>query len=70
MDMTLLFLSLIPSGIGFVMFSYGRKQSEWLLVVGGLLFMVYPYFTGTVTSMVGVGVVLGAMVYAGITAGW
>lgn len=70
MDMTLLFLSLIPSGIGFVMFTYGRKQSEWLLVVGGLLFMVYPYFTGTLTMMVGVGLALGALVYAGVAAGW
>jgi len=70
LDATLLFLSLIPSGIGFVLFSYGRKQSEWLLMVGGLVLMVYPYFTSTVTSMVGVGLGIGALIYFGVNAGW
>lgn len=70
MDATLLFLSLIPSGIGFVLFTYGRKQAEWLYVAGDLLFMVYPYFTNTVSTMVGVGLALGAVLYGGYLAGW
>jgi hypothetical protein len=70
LDATLLFLSLIPSGIGFVLFTYGRKQSEWLLVIGGLLLMVYPYFTTSVTSLVGVGLGIGALIYFGVSAGW
>ena len=69
-DTTLLFLSLIPSGIGFVLFTYGRKQSEWVLMVGGAVLMVYPYFTSSVMSMIGVGLGIGALIYIGISAGW
>jgi len=40
LDPTWLFLSLIVSGIGFVLFVYGKKRERWPLLVGGLLFMV------------------------------
>jgi hypothetical protein len=70
LDPTWLFLSLIPSGIGFVLFMYGRKQARWPQLVGGLLFMVYPYFTPTVASLVGVGAGLGTFLYFLIRAGW
>ena len=29
LDATLLMVSLIPSGIGFVLFTYGRKEHRW-----------------------------------------
>lgn len=67
---TLLMLSLIPSGIGFVLFMYGRKQQRWPQLVCGLLLMVYPYFTTTITTMVGGGVLLGAALYVMLAAGW
>jgi hypothetical protein len=70
LDPTWLFLSLIPSGIGFVLFVYGKKQARWPQLVGGLLFMVYPYFTPNVASLVGVGMGLGAVLYFLISAGW
>jgi hypothetical protein len=38
--------------------------------VAGLLFMVYPYFTPNVASLVGVGIGLGAALYLLINAGW
>lgn len=69
-DPTLLMLSVIPSGIGFVLFMYGRKSDRWPQLVTGILFMVYPYFTGSTTSMVSVGVLLGAMLYLMIQVGW
>jgi hypothetical protein len=50
-----LFLSLIPSGIGFVLMVYGKKQIRWPYMVAGLLFMVYPYFATTVASLVLIG---------------
>ena len=65
-----LFLSLIPGGIGFVLFVYGKKEQRWPLLVGGLVFMVYPYFTPTVASMLGVGVLLGAGLWLTVRAGW
>jgi hypothetical protein len=70
LDPTWLFLSLIPSGVGFVLFVYGKKQGRWPQLVAGLLFMVYPYFTPSVTSLVGVGTVLSAALYYLINAGW
>jgi hypothetical protein len=65
-----LFLSLIPGGIGFVLFVYGKKEQRWPLLVGGRVFMVYPYFTPTVTSMLGVGVLLGVGLWLTVRAGW
>jgi len=69
-DPTWLFVSLIPSGIGFVLFVYGRKQERWPQLVGGLLFLVYPYFTDTVTGLTTAGVVLGAALWLAVRAGW
>jgi hypothetical protein len=69
-DPTFLMLSLIPGGIGFVLFTYGRKQQRWPQLVGGLVFMVYPYFTGSATALAGVGVLLGGVLYLMIRIGW
>ena len=70
MDATWLFLSLVPGGIGFFLFAYGKKQQRWTLVVAGLAFMVYPYFTATTTSMTVVGVALGAALWLALRTGW
>lgn len=69
-DPTWLFLSLIPGGIGFVLFVYGRKQGRWPQLVGGLIFMVYPYFTTSVLSLVATGTILGAVLWYLIRLGW
>lgn len=70
LDPTWLFLSLIPGGIGFVLFVYGKKQGRWPHLVAGLLFMAYPYFTESVTSLVGVGVMLGVALWLTVRGGW
>ena len=67
---TLLMVSLIPSGVGFVLFTYGRKQERWPQMVCGLLLMVYPYFTATLTTMLGGGLLLGGALYLMLAAGW
>jgi hypothetical protein len=69
-DPTWLFLSLIPGGIGFVLFVYGKKQGRWPQLVAGLAFMAYPYFTPTVTSLVAVGVALGVGLWVLVRGGW
>jgi hypothetical protein len=69
-DPTWLFLSMIPSGIGFVLFVYGKKQQRWPQMVAGIVFSVYPYFTESILVMVGVGVVLGVALWMTIRAGW
>lgn len=70
LDPTWLFLSLIPGGIGFVLFVYGKKQQRWPQLVGGLAFMVYPYFTPTATPLTLVGIALGVAVWFAVRMGW
>ena len=67
---SLLLLSLITGGIGFVLFVYGRKQQRWPYMVAGVLFMVYPYFVSSVGATVGIGLVLGLVLWAVVRAGW
>jgi hypothetical protein len=65
-----LFLSLIPSGIGFVLFVYGKKQQRGTLMTFGAIFTVYPYFTPNVTSLVVVGVLLSVGLWIAVRGGW
>jgi hypothetical protein len=69
-DPTLLMLSLIPSGAGFVLFTYGRKMGRLPHLIFGVLLMIYPYFTPTVATMVGVGLALVGALYLLVTLGW
>ena len=69
-DPTWLFFSLIPSGVGFVLFVYGKKQSRWPQLVAGLLLMVYPYFATSLVSLVATGAVIGFMLWYAIRLGW
>ena len=65
-----LFWSLIPSGIGFVLFVYGKKQQRLPQLVAGLAFMIYPIFTTTLVSMSIVGALLGAGLFWAIKEGF
>jgi hypothetical protein len=69
-DPTWLFLSLIPSGIGFVLFVYGRKMERWPQIAGGLALMVYPYFATSVATLVGIGAAICGAVWYAVRAGW
>jgi hypothetical protein len=52
-------LELLTGGVGFVVFTYGRRQERVPPLVTGLLFMAYPFFvTGSVGLNVG-GIPLG-----------
>ena len=70
LDPTWLFLSLIPGGIGFVMFVYGKKQGRWPQLVGGIALMVYPYFTDGAISLLAVGAVICVAVWVLVRGGW
>ncbi len=61
---------MIPSGIGFVLFVYGRKQQRWPQLLAGILFMIYPYFTPSLLSMLLVGVALGTGLWVAVQGGW
>jgi hypothetical protein len=70
LDPTWLFLQLIPGGIGFVLFTYGKKQERWLYLAAGLLLMVYPYFATTVVSLVVVGAAIVCALWFAVRLGW
>jgi hypothetical protein len=70
LDPTWLIVSLIPGGIGFVLFVYGKKQQRWPQLAAGLLFMVYPYFATSLVSLVAFGAVIGFMLCYAIRLGW
>jgi hypothetical protein len=69
-DPTWLFLSMIPSGIGFVLFVYGKKQQRWPHLVAGLVLTVYPYLATSVTSLVVVGTAICLALWLAVRAGW
>ena len=70
LDPTWLFVSLIPSGVGFVLFVYGKKQDRWPQMVAGLLLMAYPYFATSLVSLVATGAVIGLILWYAIRLGW
>jgi hypothetical protein len=70
LEPTWIFLSLIPSGIGFVLFVYGKKQDRWPHLVAGLILMVYPYLATSVVSLVSIGVLIGGALWYAVRAGW
>ena len=70
LDPTWLFLSLIPGGVGFVLFVYGKKQGRWPQLAAGLLLMVYPYFKTSGASLVATGAVIGFTLWYAIRLGW
>lgn len=69
-DPTWLFLSLIPGGIGFVLFVYGKKQQRWPQLTAGLALLIYPYFTDSVLALIVVGIAIGVGLFAAIRLGW
>jgi len=69
-DPTLLVLSLVPSGIGFVLFVYGKKQERWMHLAAGLALMIYPYFTNTVMQMLIGGALIGGAFWWALQSGW
>ena len=61
---------MIPSGIGFVFFVYGKKQQRWPQMVAGLGLMVYPYLATSTLSLAIVGGVIGVALWLALRAGW
>ena len=65
-----LLLSLAVSGVGLVLFVYGKKQERAPQLVAGLLFMVYPYFVDGLLWLVVVALVLAAGLWQVLRLGW
>jgi hypothetical protein len=69
-DVNWLMLSLVPSGAGYVLFTYGRKMSRIPQLLAGLALMIYPYFTGSIVALLAIGVLIVAALYAAIAFGF
>ncbi len=69
-DPAWLFASMIPSGVGFVLLVYGKRYARWPQLAAGVAFMVYPYFTASMSALTLVGVVLGAALWTLLRLGW
>ena len=69
-DANWLLLSLIPNGVGFVLFVYGKKQGRTPQLVAGIILMVYPMIATTVTSLIVGGVLTTAGLWYALHAGW
>jgi hypothetical protein len=65
-----LYVSLVISSIGFVLFVYGRKQARPPQLVVGLALLVYPYFITAMTPMLIVGGALLAALVVVVRLGW
>ena len=70
LDPTWLFVSLIPSGIGVVLFIYGKKQQRWPQLFAGIAYMVYPYFIGSAAGIVGIGIAIGVGLWLAVRQGY
>jgi hypothetical protein len=53
-----LVFSFVISLVGFAYFSYGKKISDFLFMIFGLLLMIYTYFLQDLVTSVIVGVLL------------
>ncbi len=54
----LVFWGIFISGVGFAFFSYGKKRSDALALIAGLMLMIYPYFIYSLgwSVVLGVGI--------------
>jgi len=58
MSASLLLWGVLFSSIGIGYFIYGRKQGNKVALYSGLGLIIYPYFVGSTTSIIAIGVIL------------
>jgi hypothetical protein len=69
-DPAWLFLSLVPSGAGFVLVVYGKKQGRWPHLVAGLALAFYPYVVSSLAMLVAIGLAIGIGLWWAVRLGW
>lgn len=55
--------SIVFSGIGFVAFAYGKKQTQWRRAAIGIALMTYAYFVSDTVIMYVIGFLLTAALF-------
>ncbi|HEX7478748.1 MAG TPA: hypothetical protein VF331_13150 [Polyangiales bacterium] len=63
-DPATLLASMVVSSIGWVLFSYGRKQHRLPHAVVGVVMLVYPYVVTNIALMFGIMGALLALLFA------
>jgi hypothetical protein len=69
-DASTLIAGFIVSGVGFVLFKYGRKMSRAPHVVIGIVLMVFPYFVPNPYAMFSIAAALSGGLYAATRMGY
>lgn len=69
LDVSSIAAGFVVSGVGFVLFNYGRKMGRMPHVVVGLVLMVFPYFVPSVLVMFGIAAALCALLYFAVQRG-
>ena len=62
-------VSLIVSGVGFVMFMYGKKQHRPVQLASGLLLLIVPLFVRDALLLGVIGGAVCALAWGGVKAG-
>jgi len=58
------------SGVGFVLFTYGKKQDRFPHLGAGLVLMIYPYFVGSAVPMLLVGAAIVGGLWLAVRSGY
>lgn len=58
------------SGVGFVLFTYGKKQDRFPHLAAGLVLMIYPYFVGSAVPMLLVGAAIVGALWLAVRSGY
>lgn len=61
-----LMASFLVSGVGFVLFSYGRRMQRYPQALAGLALLVGPFFVPTILGTLGFGLAIGAVLWAAL----
>lgn len=64
------FVSLVVSSIGFVAFSYGKRQRRLPQMLVGATLVVFPYFVSSVALMLVIATTLLALMWGATRAGY
>jgi hypothetical protein len=69
LDVSSIVAGFVVSGVGFVLFNYGRKMARLPHALVGLVLMVFPYFVPSVLVMFGIAALLCGLLYVAVQRG-
>jgi len=69
-EMSTLLAGIVVSGVGYVLFAYGRRMSRPPQLLVGLLMLIYPYFVPSALFMAAVAAGLLLLLWAAIQLGY